>query len=51
MATKISEVLGDADLRATLIAKGQERASTYSWKRMAEQTLLIYEDTLVKTQR
>lgn len=46
MATKIAEVLNDQALRSTLISAGKARATTYSWKRMAEQTLQIYEDTL-----
>jgi glycosyltransferase involved in cell wall biosynthesis len=49
MATKISEVLISPDLRTTLIAKGKARANTYSWTRMAEQTLHIYEDALAQS--
>ncbi|MBX4190493.1 glycosyltransferase family 4 protein [Candidatus Saccharibacteria bacterium] len=43
MATKISEVLSSAGLRAQLIQKGHIQAGKYSWKKMAHQTLQIYE--------
>jgi glycosyltransferase involved in cell wall biosynthesis len=46
IAVKVTEVLDDKNLQAKLIKAGQTRANTYSWKRMAEQTLKIYEDTL-----
>jgi glycosyltransferase involved in cell wall biosynthesis len=43
MASKISEVLNSAGLRAQLIQKGRIRAAKYSWKRMASQTSKIYD--------
>jgi glycosyltransferase involved in cell wall biosynthesis len=46
MASKISEVLTDQALRTSLITAGKARAVTYSWSRMAKQTLQIYEDVL-----
>jgi glycosyltransferase involved in cell wall biosynthesis len=46
MATKISEVLNSAGLRARLIQKGHSQAAKFSWKRMAQQTLKIYEEAL-----
>src|SRR3982750_1610367 len=43
MAIKINDVLSKASLRAQLIQKGRIRANKFSWKRMAQQTLKIYE--------
>jgi glycosyltransferase involved in cell wall biosynthesis len=43
MASKISEVLSSAGLRARLIQKGQIQANKYSWRKMAQQTLKIYD--------
>jgi glycosyltransferase involved in cell wall biosynthesis len=42
MADAINEVLTDKALRQTLITAGARQAQTYSWQRMAEQTLAIY---------
>ncbi len=46
MAEKISMILDDKKLRVELIAKGKIQASKYSWKRMAEQTVEIYNSAL-----
>lgn len=46
MASRISEVLEGASLREKLIAKGYEQVKKYSWARMAEQTLAVYEKAL-----
>lgn len=43
---KISLVIGDKNLRANLITKGYEQATKYSWEKMAEQTLAVYEKVL-----
>ena len=43
MASKISNVLSSAGLRAQMIQKGRIQAEKYSWKKMAAQTLKIYE--------
>jgi glycosyltransferase involved in cell wall biosynthesis len=43
MASKISNVLDSAGLRAQLIQKGRIQAEQYSWKKMASETLKIYE--------
>jgi glycosyltransferase involved in cell wall biosynthesis len=43
MASKISEVLSSAGLRGELIRKGRVQAGKYSWRRMALQTLQIYD--------
>lgn len=46
IAQAIDDVLRDTTLRATLIEKGHAQAAQYSWRRMAEQTLAVYEQTL-----
>jgi glycosyltransferase involved in cell wall biosynthesis len=46
MAAKIGEVVDDPILREDLIDKGYKQAAKYSWKRMAEQTLGVYEMAL-----
>jgi glycosyltransferase involved in cell wall biosynthesis len=48
MADKIAEVLDDAELRAKLIEAGKKQAAKYSWQRMAEQTLDVYQKALAK---
>jgi glycosyltransferase involved in cell wall biosynthesis len=46
MAGQIAKVLGSEKLRHDLIAKGRKQAAQYSWRRMAEQTLDVYERVL-----
>ncbi|HEX7963740.1 MAG TPA: glycosyltransferase family 1 protein [Candidatus Saccharimonadales bacterium] len=46
MTAKISQVLDDPALRKKLIAAGHKQAGKYSWKRMAEQTLAVYNKAL-----
>jgi glycosyltransferase involved in cell wall biosynthesis len=46
MADAINEVLTDETLRKTLIANGHKQAAKYSWQRMAEQTLAVYNKAL-----
>jgi glycosyltransferase involved in cell wall biosynthesis len=46
MASVISKVLNDNKLRSSLIEKGYARLKHFSWKRMAEQTLEVYEKAL-----
>ena len=46
MADAINEVLTDKKLRDNLIQKGREQVKKYSWQRMAEQTLAIYQKVL-----
>jgi len=48
IASKIEDILSDNSLRADLIAKGHKQAAKYSWRRMAEQTLEIYQQALNK---
>lgn len=46
MTQKIDAVLRNESLRKELIAKGTTVVKNYSWQRMAEQTLAIYEAAL-----
>jgi len=46
IAAKVGKVLDDPALRASLIARGQKQAAKYSWRRMAEQTLAVYNKAL-----
>lgn len=46
MADAIDEVLTDAKLRKSLVSKGRKQVEKYSWRRMAEQTLDIYNKVL-----
>jgi glycosyltransferase involved in cell wall biosynthesis len=46
MAQKVAEVLDDKVLRENLITKGASLVKTYSWERMAKQTLAVYEAAL-----
>lgn len=46
MARAISDVLDDAALRQQLIVNGKAQAHKYSWRRMAEQTLAVYDAVL-----
>lgn len=47
IADAINEVLTDKKLRQELIKKGYLQAKKYSWKRMAEQTLDVYNFALI----
>jgi glycosyltransferase involved in cell wall biosynthesis len=42
MAQAISDVVDNPKLQKDLIAKGTKKANSYSWRRMAEQTLEVY---------
>jgi glycosyltransferase involved in cell wall biosynthesis len=46
MSDAINEVLTDKNLRQQLIDKGRGQAAKYSWQRMAEQTLAVYNQVL-----
>lgn len=48
IARSINEVLTNNELRNTLIRRGRERAKSFSWQRMAEQTLDVYTKALSK---
>jgi len=42
MAEKINQVLSNNNLRKDLIAKGFEQIKKYSWRKMGEKTLILY---------
>jgi len=46
IARSINEVLVNNELRNTLVRRGRERAKSFSWQRMAEQTLDVYNNAL-----
>lgn len=46
MIEKISKLLEDKKLQNELIKKGKERYQKYSWKKLAEQTLQVYQKAL-----
>jgi len=46
MAKKIWEVWDDEALRAKLKEKGLNRAAEFSWKKMGEETLTVYQEAL-----
>lgn len=48
MAAAIDDVISNETLRNELITKGYEQLKKYSWQRMAEQTLAVYNDALRK---
>lgn len=45
IARRIKEVLTDEKLRSSLIKKGKEQAQKYSWLKMVQQTLKVYEQS------
>ncbi len=46
MADVINKVLSDENLRTKMIKKGHTQVAKYSWQRMAEQTLAVYDRVL-----
>lgn len=46
MARAIADIISDDTLRNSLIKKGYQQVEKYSWKKMAEQTLEVYNNTL-----
>ncbi len=46
MAGTVSDVLDSPQLRQALVEKGRARVATYSWQRMAEQTVSVYKQVL-----
>ena len=46
MARAIDDVISNDSLRQSLIEKGHAQLAQYSWRRMAEQTLAVYERAL-----
>lgn len=46
MADKIAQILNDQALAKQLASKGAALVKSYSWQRMAEQTLAVFDDAL-----
>lgn len=46
MATKITSVIDNKQLRDDLVGKGREVLGLYSWRKMAEETLDVYKSTV-----
>ena len=46
MVDKIDGVFKDGDLRKELMVKGKKRVKKFSWKKMAEKTLEVYNETI-----
>lgn len=46
MAQKISEVLSNESLRKELVKKGHKQVGKYSWEKMAQETLEVYNSVL-----
>jgi glycosyltransferase involved in cell wall biosynthesis len=46
LITQVGNVVTDKELRDELIAKGRAREKQFSWKKMAEQTLSVYKQSL-----
>lgn len=46
IAAQIERILSSETLAKDLVAKGLERAKLYSWSKMAEQTLAVYNEVL-----
>jgi glycosyltransferase involved in cell wall biosynthesis len=46
MTDAVNEVLTDKNLRQQLVNTGRQQATKYSWQRLAEQTLDVYEQAL-----
>jgi len=46
LAKRLTEVLSDKDLRERLIKTGRQRSQEYTWEKMAQQTLQLYEGVL-----
>lgn len=46
IAKTIEKIVNSKKLRNELVAKGKKHVDTYSWQRMAEQTLSVYNDAL-----
>ncbi|MBI4039588.1 glycosyltransferase family 4 protein [Candidatus Daviesbacteria bacterium] len=46
IADKITQILTDENLRGNLIKEGYKRAKQFSWKKMAQETLAVYQDVI-----
>lgn len=48
MADKVFQIVSSSALRSSLIANGLRHVQKFSWEKMANETLKIYKETLVK---
>lgn len=48
IAKKIMKVLASEKRRKELVATGKKQVKKYSWKKMAEQTVMVYQDVLAQ---
>lgn len=48
MAEKITRVLEDKKLKESMVKKGEDRVKEFSWKKMAKETVNIYNNTFVE---
>lgn len=46
LARAIEQILSDDQLSASLVVKGLERVKQYSWRKMAEETLAVYQEVV-----
>lgn len=49
IAEKVSQVLDDTALRQKLITASRKQVTRYSWRHMAEETLIVYKELLEET--
>lgn len=49
IAGKVAEVIENKTLRNKLIANGKKLVKKYSWRKMAEETLIVYKEVLDET--
>lgn len=50
-AEALAQVFSDAELRASLIAKGNKNCERFSWKKTAAQTIAVYESAIGEAAR
>ncbi len=46
LADQVSRIIEDDSLRASMVKKGKIRVKTFSWQRMADQTVAVYRQAL-----
>lgn len=48
LVAKLRSIIDDGQLRKSLIKKGKQRVTMFSWERMAEETVAVYRAALQK---
>jgi glycosyltransferase involved in cell wall biosynthesis len=46
LSARMRDLLGDCSLRASLVAKGKQRANEFSWERTARETVEVYRQVI-----